>query len=133
MTLRDSILSALVQYGLPLLVSGLIALGTLLGRWLHAHTQNSKVLGALAQGADFVGAAVAHVISGMQDDFKAALADGKVTPEEAAALKAKVLALVKAELPSALKTVADNLGPAFETWLSGKVSQAVSSQTAPVP
>ncbi len=134
MTVIESIVAAVVPYALPLLVSGLTALGALVGRWLHQHAQSSKVLSALTTGADYVGTAVAHVMSGLSADVAMALAnDGKIDSAELAAIKTKALALVKAEMPSALKTIADALGPAFETWLSGKVSQAVSLQVgAPV-
>lgn len=134
MTVIESIVAAVVPYAVPLLVSGLTALGALLGRLIHSHTQNSKLLAALASGADYVGAAVAHVMAGLSADVQAALAnDGKIDAAELAALKVKTLALVKGEMPGALKTLADAMGPAFETWLSGKVSQAVNVQVPQQP
>lgn len=124
-----SILQASASWVVPLLCSGLVALGGLLGRWLHAHTGTSKVLGALATGADYVGTAVAHVMEGLRPKFEAALAnDGKIDAAELADLKAAAMTLILAEMPASMKTISSALGPAFQTWLSGKVSQAVTSQ-----
>lgn len=128
------ILKALAPMAIPALLTGLTALGTLLGRWLHAHTNNSKVLGALATGADYIGSAVQHVLDGLQPDIQKALADdGKLSPEELSALKTKAVALILEEMPSALKVVANALGPAFQTWLSGKVGQAIQAQAPSTP
>lgn len=133
MTVIESIVAAAAPVVVPLLVTGLTALGALLGRLIHSHTNNSKVLTALATGADYIGTAVSHIMGGLQADVKAALAnDGKIDAAELEGIKTKALALVKAEMPAALKTVADALGPAFETWLSGKVGQAVAAEVGPL-
>jgi len=126
-----SAIASAAPYVVPALLSGLLALGAMLGRWLHAHTGTSKIAGALVSGVDYVGAAVSHVLAGLQPKFQAALEnDGKIDAAELADLRAEAIKLIMAEMPGPLKAIADNLGPGFATWLSGKVGQAVNAQAS---
>lgn len=130
----ESVAKAAAPVVIPLLVAGITALGTLVGRWIHANTGSSKLLTALATGSDYVGTAVSHILDGMKADVAAALAnDGKIDALEAEALKEKALKLVLAEMPGPLQEVAKALGPAFQTWISGKVGQAVQTQLGAPP
>lgn len=126
-----SLISTAAPYVLPLLVSGVLALGAMLGRWLHAHTGSSKLGAALVSGVDYVGAAVSHVMAGLQPKLIAALSnDGKIDAAELAGLRDEALKLILAELPDSLKTIASALGEGpFKTWLSGKIGQAVVAQS----
>lgn len=128
------VIKASVPYVLPLLISGILALGALIGRFIHSKTGDNKILTALATGTDYVGAAVSHVLDGIRPDIQKALEDdGKLSPEELAGLKSKAIELIMKELPKPLADVAQAMGPAFQTWLSGKVGQAIQAQAPASP
>ncbi len=143
-TLTDSVpptgpKSALESVIAYILVPLIPALGTLiaavlikLATFLHAKEGNSKVAGAFAVAVDFLETAFTHVRAGIEPDIKAALADGTLDAQERAALVAKLVALVKLELPGGIMAIlTKTLGPALETWLSGKAGQVVQAAVAP--
>lgn len=122
--------TALIQYFLvpliPVLGGLLIAVLTKLATFLHAKEGNSKLAGAFAVAVDFIDTAFTHVRAGIEPDLKAALAEGTLDATERAALVAKLVALVKLELPSSIMGILSGaLGPALETWLSGKAGDAI--------
>lgn len=129
-------LTAFLQYVVPPLAMAIAALLALmlkkLSDFLHAKAEGSKVGTALVVGTDAIGTAVSHVISGLAPAVRDALAnDGKLDEAERAALKAKAIALIKAELPDGVKAVLGGvMGAGLETWLSGKAEQAISAAAA---
>jgi hypothetical protein len=127
------VLNAFLQYVLPplvVLIASLLAFALKkLSDFLHVKAQGSAVGQALVTGSDFVTTAVSHVISQLAPDVRDALAnDGKIDDAERAALKAKALALIKAELPDGIKAVLGGvMQGGLETWLSGKAEQAIAA------
>lgn len=96
--------------------------------FLRAKGRNSRIASAFAVAADYIEAAFVHVRAGIEDQLRAALADGTLDSTERAALVAKLVLLVKAELPGGIQTVlAGVLGSGLETWLSGKAGQVVQA------
>ncbi len=117
---------------IPILGALIAAVLTKLVTFLHAKEGNSKIAGAFAIATDFVSTAFAHVRAGIESDLKLALADGTITDTERAALVAKLVALVKLELPAGMMAILSGaLGPALETWLSGKADQVVRAAAEP--
>lgn len=129
MTLLESVLQYVVAPLIPVVGALIVAgLGKLV-QFLHAKEGESKLLKALGIGAELVSTSVSHVVDGLKPELQAALADGKIDDAERAALKAKALELLKKELPAGVQGVLSTaLGPALETWLSGKVSQAIDAK-----
>lgn len=106
------------------------ALGKLV-TFLHAKEGNSKIAAAFAVATDFVNTAFTHLRAGIEPDLKMALADGTLDAVERANLVTKLVALVKAELPAGLMGVLSaTLGPALDTWLSGKAGQVIQAAVA---
>lgn len=134
MTVLESVLQYVVAPLIPVVGALIVAgLGKLV-QFLHAKHKDSKLFGALGVGAELVSTSVTHVIDGLKPELQQALADGKIDDAERAALKAKAMELLKKELPVGVQGVLSTaLGPALETWLSGKVTQAIDAQEAPKP
>lgn len=106
--------------------TGLLALGA---AWVRAHAQNSKFAGALMKGTELVETYVAKAEVELKPMFKSFLSDGKIDALEAQQLKAKVLEIVKRDMPASLwSTLQSGFGPAVDGWLSGKIEQAVEAQ-----
>ncbi len=128
-------LTALLQYVvapmLPLIGAALVGLLAKGVAFLHSKEKDSKALTALAVGADVVNAFVAHAEVAILPLIADAAKDGTITAAEGQAIKAKTLQLLKEQMPAALQaTLGAVLGPALDTWLSGKLEQAVSQQGA---
>lgn len=130
-SIGELVLKYIVAPGLavvgPLLVAAMAKLVT----YLHAKEKDSKLFGALSAATELVQTYVARAEVELRPEFAKALADGRLTPEEGKALKAKVLEILKRDMPAQLfATLSKALGPALEGWLSGKVEQAVTQQAA---
>lgn len=120
--------------GGPLLdILQLALLGALgmLGKWLHAHEQTSKLAKAMAIVNDYVSNASKHLLEGIAPDVKDAIADGVISPAERAALIAKGVDLLKKELPDWVQSIMNSgFGDGLTTLLSGKVATAVDAHLA---
>jgi hypothetical protein len=115
----------LIQIGIPLAV--LLLPLVVIGLKLLAEKHKESLLGRLFAGASLV---VSHLEVSMKAELLAASADGKMSPAEKAALKAKAIEeLKKMFSPKELKA----LGPAADTLASGAIEQAVLSQKRPSP
>lgn len=76
-------------------------------------------------------ASVLQIDRTLKPQLQAALADGILTPAEKAQLKAAALDLLKSQLPaSVLKLGQGVLGSFLDTYLAGKVEQAVIEKNA---
>jgi len=127
-----SLLQYIVLPLIPAIGAVIVAALGKLALFLHSKEQNSKVAGVFAIATDFVENAFEHIRAGMEADFKVALADGKLDPVERAALLAKLLALVKAELPSGIQAALQAVfGAGLNTWLSGKASAVIDAAAQP--
>lgn len=114
-------------------------IGVPLATWLGAQLivlLNSKIKGTKwEQGAlkfeAMVTAIVDHAEVELRPDIEAALHDGKLSPEEAASLKAKVIALVQKEVvplvPEMLKGFSQ---PMIDMLISGTIERAVASMNS---
>ncbi len=124
----ESIIAYILVPLIPIVGTLLAAALTKLVTYLHAKEANSKVAGAFAIAVDFIQAAFTHVRAGIEPDIKLALADGSLDAQERAALVAKLVELVKAQLPGGVMAVLKaTLGTALETWLSGKAGEVVQA------
>lgn len=122
--LREPLIDILAAIGSALL--GLLAL------WVRNKAKDNKLFSALQIGTDIVATYVAKAEVELKPMFKSFLADGKISAEEGAQLKAKVLEILKRDMPASLmQTLGSALGPALDGWLSGKIEQAVAVQGAP--
>lgn len=109
----------------------LVALVGMAVRYLNAKGKDNKVLAAFGVATELVHTYVAKAEVELRPQFQKALADGKLSAEEAAELKAKLLEILKRDMPGpVLATLSGALGPALEGWLSGKVEQAVATGPA---
>lgn len=113
-------------------VAGLLtwAFGLLVG-WAKTKRDTSK----LAYIGLFLGEAAQTVVAELEATLvplaKAAMEDGKLTPEEGARIKAVALDLLKTKLPPAVLSQAKGLmGPFLDTFLSGLIERA---NAAPKP
>lgn len=108
----------------PLLAAGLAKL-TL---FLHAKEKESKaalIFGTLGETALAV---VNDLETTLRPRIQQALADGKLSPEECAQLKAAALDIIKREAPGKLLEDARNLfGPLLDSWLGGLIDKAASA------
>lgn len=97
-----------------------------LAQHLRAQASKSRWLLASAQLADVARMAVAEAEVSLRPQFARAMSDGKLSPEEAAALKAEVLRLVRERLaPETLKALEKSLGELLGWHLGGAIERAV--------
>lgn len=130
-TVGEMVLAYVVAPLLALLGTALVAAVGKLTTYLHSKEKDGRAFAALAQASELVAAYVAKADVELRPEFQKALADGKLTPEEGAALKAKVLELLKRDMPASLMALLSKvLGGAVDGWLSGKVEQAVAEKAA---
>lgn len=119
-----------LEYILPALLSLIGALASWalarLASHLRARTDAARWSLAVAQLADVARAAVAEAEVSLRPQFARAMADGKLSPEEGAALKSEVLRIVRERLaPQTWATLEAWLG-SFVSWhLGGAVERAV--------
>lgn len=119
---------------------GLVATGAAaaaaLTWWLAQKAVQSKRWAAVAALSETVQSLVAHVEVHLRPSVRAALADGNLSKDEAVALKAKALQLLKdAALPATLDAARKALlltAPGLEVYLSGLIERALSTQRAAV-
>lgn len=121
-----------IQYILPVLFSALATLlgwvFVQLGRRLSAQAGESKLAAAFAQLAHWGDVVVADLEATLRPELGKAAADGKLTKEEIAQLRAVALARLKALAGSGLSGILGNLGVAgdqTENYLSGVIERAV--------
>lgn len=122
------ILAGLLGILSPLLVT-LVAMAV---KYLNEKGKDNKVLAALGIGTEIVHTFVAKAEVELRPQLQAALADGRLSDVEAQQLKAKVMEILKRDIPGpVMATLGNALGPALDGWLSGKVEQAVAAQARP--
>ena len=116
---------------LDLLLTAAVAGIAMLTAFLRAKAQESKVAGAGLLLSEATRAAVLEIDTTLKPQLQAALADGVLTDAEKAKLKAAALELVKQRLPAAALASAKGVfGGFLDTYLSGKVEQAVLEKKA---
>lgn len=135
---RETLLKAFLEYVLPPLATALGAATvwavSRLATWLHSKGEESKLFRLTATVADLAHSVVAELNATLRPQLASALADGVLTPEEGAKLKAAALDVLKNKLPAGLQTLASQVfGSAVDTWLGGHIERAVSAQAAANP
>lgn len=123
-----SLSSSLVDVAVAVLVA---ALG-MLTHYLRAKAAESGAARAGLVATEAARAAVLQLDKTLKPQLAAATADGVLTDEEKAKLKAEAMRLMREQLaPDALKAVVGAFGAAFaETYLAGKIEQAVAEKNA---
>lgn len=131
----ELVLKYLVAPGLavlgPLLVAGLAKLV----QYLDAKAKESKAARVAGVFAELARSVVAEVEVTLRPEIQKDLADGSLTKEEGAALKAKAIEILKSKAPADLVKAAEGLfGSIADTWLGGLIERAnaesqVSTQT----
>lgn len=117
----------MIVQSLPVLWTAvLLPLLTLAGKWLvswlAAKAKDTKWATAVEKLTDVATHVVEHVEVELRPDIQEAMKDGKLTPDEQAALKAKAVQLIKEGLgPDVLAT----LGSLAEPLISGAIERAV--------
>jgi hypothetical protein len=128
----DQILHAFMQVVVPALITALAALLAWalkkLGTFLHTKAEGNAFGTAGVKVYDYLSNATQHLIAGMAPEFRKALAnDGKIDEAERAALKAKLMELVKAEMPEGVMSVLGNaFGSGLETVMSGLTEKVLA-------
>ncbi len=130
----QTIIPALIQYVLPVLVTALIpligvAIRALAMKWA-AEGKESKGKALAARLLLFTDAVVADLNANLKDQLVAASADGTIDDAERAALKAAAMERIKILLAdkgmAEVKEVFNIMAPALDTLLSGLIEKAVA-------
>lgn len=124
-----------VAYGVGAAVA--LAVGAALTAFLLERAKNSKTFRVLAIANDSAQKLAAKEGAALMPDVYAALADGRIDPDEWKALKAKALTTFKAHMGdtglATLKSVAGAFVPAgIESYVEGFVEQAFLTVFPPV-
>lgn len=123
--LSEVILKYIVVPLLPIFGAALVAAFGFLANLLRIKTEQLRFGAALGAAADLVDAIVRDLEVTMRPTLAKAFADGRLTPEEGALIKAEALKQVTSKLPAEmLKLLEGTLGAAVQTWLSGQVERA---------
>lgn len=137
-SVSTAILKYIIAPALPVLGGVIVWALNALVKYLNAKTAGTrgentvKTLGELAQSI------VADLEVTLRPQIQKALADGTLSKEEAATLKAEALRILKEKAPAGLLATAGTLFGAsgLDTWLSGLVERAhgeVNADPAPAP
>jgi hypothetical protein len=112
-----TLLTALVSWGL-----------TELAKYVRSRTKNEAVNGALQRICHMADTTVAELNQTVADGLRAAAADGKITPDERAALKAQAVGLVQSRLaPEVIKAAAQGVTDITE-FISARIERSVWEQ-----
>lgn len=125
------ILKYLVTPAIPILGGAILWALKALVQYLGTKSEGNKaahvalVFGELAQSI------VAELEVTLRPQLQKALADGSLSPDEAAKLKAEALRILKEKAPAGLITAAGSVfGAGLDTWLGGLVERANSAAPA---
>lgn len=116
---------------LDLVAAAAVAGIAMLTHYLRSKAQESKVAGIGALLTEACRAAVLELDRSLKPKLQAALADGILTDKEKEELKVAALDVVKTRLPaSALASAKGVFGDFLDTFLKGKIEQAVVEKNA---
>lgn len=114
-----------------LLMAATLAGIGILAAFLRAKAVESKAARVGLVVTEAARAAVLELDASLKPKLKAYLADGVLSEEEKAELKKTAVDLLKTKLPAGLLSAAGGIFGAFtETYLAGKVEQAVAEKNA---
>lgn len=121
----EAILKYLVAPLIPLVGGALVWALKALVSFLNTRKDESKVAGVSLAFAELAQSVVIELETTMRPQLQKALADGKLSPEEGAALKTEALRILKEKAPAGLMSAASAVfGGALDTWLGGLVERA---------
>lgn len=134
MDTKSAALEFFVKYVAPILGAATMAVGTWalkkVGDYFAAHAKESKLMAVGAQVTTVASAAV-HNMEPLKAEYAAASADGVITAEEGAKLKALALAQIKLTLGNeGIKALKDTMGigaEALPSFLSGLIEKQVAA------
>lgn len=131
----DPVLQYLVAPLVPLIGAAVLGVLAKLVSYLHSRDESGRGFAALAVLGDLTHSVVAELEVTMRPKVQLALADGTLSPEEGAQLKAEALAILKRAAPVAAMRAAEQLlGVAgLEAWLAGMVERANAAGPASAP
>lgn len=121
----EMVLQYVVAPGLAIVGPLLIAALAKLVSYLGAKATESKTANVAFVFAELANSVVVDLEKNVRPQLQRALADGRLSPEEGAELKAAAMKTLKEKAPSGLLMAAQKaFGPIFETWLGGLVERA---------
>lgn len=111
------------------LLTPLVSWGLAAGaRYISKKAKNEAVDTALTRITHTVGTTVANLNQTLVKEMKAKTADGKLTKKDAKDLKEIAIETVKAQVPFAVKQIAEGGVNSLSTFISAKIEQAVLNQ-----
>lgn len=130
---ETQIVSTVLQSGLLAAALGLVVSGARYAKsWVDAKTavvtakiKDTNIKHAVNTAEDCVTTTVYKMAQTTTDDMKAAAADGKLTAEEAAQIKANALAEVKSLIGTNVSNTLDTVFADTNEWLKSKIEAAV--------
>lgn len=124
----ELVLQYVVAPGIAILGPLVVAALTRLVQYLGAKAQQSKMANVAFVFAELANSVVVELEKTLRPQIQKALADGRLSAEEGAELKAAALKILKEKAPAGLLQSAHKaFGPIFETWLGGLVERANAS------
>lgn len=126
----STIWGVVLQALIPIVGSALTAALAFAGQAFRAWAADKSYSTAVASLTMKVEALVAHAEAELRPDIAKALEDGKLSDEEAAALKAKVAQLVREAAGAELTVLTAKLGvagPVVDSIISGLIEKAVTA------
>lgn len=114
----------------PLMIAGLAKLV----QYLNEKGKESKAARVAGIFTELARSVVAELEVTLRPQLQKALADGRLSPEEGAALKKAALDLLKTKAPASLLEAAKGIfGPILDTWLGGLVERANAENAVLTP
>jgi hypothetical protein len=121
----EEIMEIMAAQMIPVIVAALATLVSVglvrLNRWLKMKTGSE----AVAAAGEIVAATVNELTATTVKELKSAAADGKLTINEAYAVKDQALAQAKSQLPPAVAKAASLVIGDLDAFISGKIEQSV--------
>lgn len=112
------------------IAAAVVGLAGVVGYWLSVKAKESKVWAVVNVAYVKLQAIVAHVEVAIRPNVRKALADGRITPEEGAALKAEAIKLFRDAAGTEIEDLKKylNLGEgALAVFISGLLEKALSA------
>lgn len=132
-TFGSMVLKYVVTPAIPV-VLGLVSWALkALATFLKTKSETNKAAHVALVFGEMAQSIVADLEVTLRPQLQKALADGKLSPEEGAKLKAEALRVLKEKAPPQLLAAAGGIfGPMVDTWLSGLVERA-NTNVNPAP
>lgn len=92
-----------------------------LSRWIRSKTKNENVNYAMDQ----VSSTITTIVAELQQTVREAMADGKITKEEAEKIKAIAMQKVTAQVPLATQKLAKLAVNSLDDYISSRIEQEV--------